>query len=96
MVAPPDAFLSIAILFIADIATWSVLDNSCLRAVRASRRLVCLWTGLAHRLAHVFQLHVEPSDMCGKPNLQLSKSAIKTRRRLIRSCSVVDSVPAAH
>ncbi|CAK7225843.1 Zinc cluster transcription factor czf1 [Sporothrix curviconia] len=64
-------------------------------------------TGLAYRLAHALQLHLEPTDVRAggadqrerereKDRLRLPPSVVETRRRLIWSCFVMDSVPDAH
>lgn len=54
-------------------------------------------SGLAYRLAHALQLHLEPTDVCASDQkLKLPPSVVETRRRLIWSCYVMDSVPDAH
>ncbi|CAK7203142.1 Zinc cluster transcription factor czf1 [Sporothrix eucalyptigena] len=55
-------------------------------------------TGLAYRLAHALQLHLEPTDVRAGTDkkVRLPQSVVETRRRLIWSCFVMDSVPDAH
>ncbi|KJR82002.1 uncharacterized protein SPSK_10514 [Sporothrix schenckii 1099-18] len=55
-------------------------------------------SGVAYRLAHALQLHLEPTDVCeGKGNtVRLPPSVVETRRRLIWSCYVMDTVPDVH
>ncbi|CAK7214499.1 Zinc cluster transcription factor czf1 [Sporothrix bragantina] len=62
-------------------------------------------TGLAYRLAHALQLHLEPTDVRAgggadqkdeRDRVKLPPSVIETRRRLIWSCFVMDSVPDVH
>lgn len=54
-------------------------------------------SGVAYRLAHALQLHLEPADVVGADTkLKLPPSVVETRRRLIWSCYAMDSVPDAH
>lgn len=63
---------------------------------RGSHLSAWFLSSLSTRLAHALQLHVEPPNKRGATELSLPPPVKETRRRLIWSCFVMDSVPDAH
>lgn len=60
---------------------------------RGSHLAAWFIAGLAFRLANALQLYQDPSERRGDSNIALPIAVMETRRRLIWSCFVMDTIP---